>query len=264
MSFDIQALIRITQEAGKIALEYYKHEDKGVQLKADNSPVSNGDIAVNDYITQALQSLYPDIPIISEERLLSDEERKGLQTFFLIDPIDGTKAFISKDGSGEWTINIALIDEQRPIIGLVYAPYFDELYYACKGEGAFLIRHDQTLKLPIYNPAKRVIYRSRSHHHKGTQAYIDELATTYGQFEIIKMSSSLKFCKIASGEGVLYPNQIANSTSEWDIAAADIIVFEAGKQLIDQSTKAPPLYNKPSLKNSAFLAMDTLFIALIE
>ena len=256
MSLPIEPIIELIYEAGEVALEIYHSDDKAVVLKADNSPVSRGDIAVNEILTKGLLSLYPQIPIISEESHYSHQERLALERFWLIDPIDGTKAFVQKD-NGEFTLNIALIENQRPTAGIIYAPYFDELYYGQKGKGAFLIKGQNRHKLPQFTPPQRAIYVSKSHHDEKTQQLIAQIEKQHGQLERIVMSSSLKFCKIARGEGMLYP-KMSSTTSEWDIAAADIILFESGKELIDQTTGQPPLYNKPNIRNNPFVARDMI------
>jgi 3'(2'), 5'-bisphosphate nucleotidase len=248
-------MIEIVQKAGIIAMDEYKKDDNNVSIKEDGTPVSRGDFLVNDFLEQQLLLLAPDIPIVSEEVKLDDDYRTNLKLSWLIDPIDGTKAFISKD-NGEFTINIALIQNQRPIFGIVYAPYFDELYYAHKDKGAFKITKNQTYKLPLDTPSK-IIYISKNHHSEQTQDFINNFEKKYGIFTKHPMNSSLKLCKVAEGRECIYPK--FGGTSEWDIGASDIILFEANSVLIDQSTNKPPLYNKESLRNNHFIAMDKDF-----
>lgn len=252
LHFNKEEMINIVNKAGVIAMEIYNSDEKEISYKKDNTPVSNGDIKVNDFLVQELTRLDSNIPIVSEEMAIDDEYRVSLNKFWLIDPIDGTKAFIKKD-NGEFTINIALIENQRPIFGIVYAPYFDELYYAYKGEGAYKVSNNQTYKLPIGKP-ERILYLSKNHHSSPTQEYINELEKQYGEFTKCHMNSSLKLCKIAEGKECIYPK--LGLTSEWDTAASDIILFEAKSEIIDQTTNKPPLYNKKSILNNHFVARD--------
>lgn len=245
-------MVSIVRQAGVISMEIYNSDDKNVTYKEDNTPVSKGDILVNDFLVKELIKIDKNIPIVSEEIKISDEERMSFTTSWLIDPIDGTKAYISKD-NGEFTINIALIENQRPIFGIVYAPYTDELFYATKGKGAYKISNNKTIKLPTNSPNK-VAYISKNHHSKETQEYIQEIEAVCGVFTKHPLNSSLKLCKVAEGKDCIYPK--IGGTSEWDTGASDIILFESNSELIDLSTNKPPLYNKKSVRNNHFIARD--------
>jgi len=247
-----QDIIDIVKKAGVIAMDIYNSENKNISYKADNTPVSNGDLLVNDFLTKELTKLNKDIPIVSEEVALENSYRTNLKISWLIDPIDGTKAYISKD-NGEFTINIALIHNQRPIFGIVYAPYHDEMYYAHKGNGAYKIQNNKTFKLPLKEPYK-TIYISKNHHSQKTKQYIEKLETTYGKFKKHPLNSSLKLCKVAEGTKCIYPK--LGDTAEWDIAASDIILSESKSEIIDLTTNKPPLYNKENTLNNHFVARD--------
>lgn len=235
----------IALEASKAIMEIYSR-DFEVEYKDDNSPLTKADLQANEIICNSLINLYPNIPIMSEENKQTDYEiRKDWDYYWCIDPIDGTKEFIKKNG--EFTINIALIYNHEPILGVVYAPAIDVMYSAKKGFGAF----KNGEKLPIKrDDNKYIIVASKSHMSKETQTYIQNIKTTKEK-ELISMGSSLKLCLVADGSAECYP-RIA-PTMEWDTAAADAIVRESGKMTYQFETNIPLSYNKKNLLNPNFV-----------
>ncbi|MBX7491482.1 3'(2'),5'-bisphosphate nucleotidase CysQ family protein [Helicobacter turcicus] len=253
----------IATNAGEVVLKYYGLED--FDLKKDSSPLTKADLESNALITKALGEISP-YALCSEEAVLDYTERKDLEYFWLIDPLDGTKDFLAQNGG--FTINIALIHKNRPILGVVYAPYFSKLYLALKGFGGFTFcaeslknaRENNALNLTwleankqrlngdrIIQDTQIVACDSIFHSTRATQDFIKKYA-----LKVQKYGSSLKICALAEGKADLYPR--FNGTNEWDIAACEIVLEEAGGVILDCITKKPLLYNKPSVRNNHFIA----------
>lgn len=246
-NINIEDIKKIALEASEAVVEIYK-KDFLVDYKDDTSPLTEADLKANEIICSRLQTFYPNIPIMSEENVQTPYEiRKHWQYYWCIDPIDGTKEFVKKNG--DFTINIALIHKHTPVLGVVYAPAIDEMYSAKKGEGAF--KNGQ--KLPLFTndtPKEKLsVVASKSHLSEETQAFIDALETK--EIEQVSRGSSLKLCMIASGEADIYPR--CSPTSEWDTAAADAIVREAGKMTYQFGSDQPLVYNKVDLLNPYFI-----------
>lgn len=248
----IQALISVSREAGKAILEIYNSEDQGIQQKADTSPLTKADLASNEIICNALKSLTPNIPIISEEDVeIPYSERLKWDYCWIVDPLDGTKEFLKRNG--EFTTNIGLVYKHRVIAGVVYLPVTDEMFYAVKGEGAFKISNQKVFQISsvgynIEDKGLKVVC-SRSHLDENTQLFIDSLREPI----LINKGSSLKFMTIAEGEAHLYPRMAP--TMEWDTCAAQIILEEAGGNVfIEGSDNKTVLYNKENLRNPYFIA----------
>ena len=244
---DLENIVAIAKEAGDAIMQIYK-KDFVIEYKEDNSPLTEADTKANEIICSSLAKLYPNIPIMSEENKQTEyEERKTWEYYWCIDPIDGTKEFIKKNG--EFTVNIALIHKNTPVLGVVYAPAIEEMYKAQKGEGAY--KNGQ--KLPLHtnqHPKVRLhVVASKSHLSKETQEFIDHLETK--EIEQVSKGSSLKLCMVATGEADIYPRLAP--TMEWDTAAADAVVREAGKMTYNFENKQPLLYNKENLLNSWFI-----------
>ncbi|MBN2825778.1 MAG: 3'(2'),5'-bisphosphate nucleotidase CysQ [Campylobacterales bacterium] len=255
----IEEIIKIAQEAGAATMEIYQ-KDFAVEYKDDQSPLTEADIKANAIICEALTKLYPTLPILSEEnKTVAYSERKDWEYYWCIDPIDGTKEFIKKND--EFTINIALIAKNTPVLGVVYAPALGELYYAKKGEGAYkrvLSVKCEVLseeKLPLQANDKPneelAVVASKSHLSDETQAFIDNLALSTQHLTLTSKGSSLKLCMIATGEADIYPRLAP--TMEWDTAAADAIVREAGKMSYQFESETPLVYNKEDLLNPWFV-----------
>ncbi len=244
---ELEDIVSIAKEAGDAIMEIYK-KDFSIEYKDDKSPLTEADIKANKIICQSLERLYPSIPIISEEnREVEYSIRKGWNYYWCIDPIDGTKEFIKKNG--EFTVNIALIYKTTPVLGVVYAPAIDEIYKAKRGKGAYKNRQ----KLPIYfnhQPKKKLlVVASKSHLSKETQLFIDSLEAE--DIEQFSRGSSLKLCMVAEGVADIYPRLAP--TMEWDTAAAHAIVLEAGKEVLQFDSKESLLYNKENLLNPWFI-----------
>lgn len=246
-TIEIEKIKSIALEAGQIIMGIYE-KDFGVGYKDDKSPLTEADIASNAYICKQLQELYPTIPLMSEEnKEVSYDARKDWEYYWCIDPIDGTKEFIKKNG--EFTINIALIHKKTPILGVVYAPALDRLYWAKKGEGAFLNNQKLPLKMNENSKQKLFVVASKSHLSSETQEFINNLDTD--DVEQISIGSSLKLCMVATGEADIYPRLAP--TMEWDTAAADAIVREVGKITVQYENQEALEYNKENLLNPWFI-----------
>lgn len=246
----IEQLIDIAYIAGKAILEIYESDDIGLETKNDESPLTKADKAANDIICAGLAKITPDIPIISEEnKQIPYALRKDYEYLWMVDPLDGTKEFIKKNG--EFTVNIALIHNQKSIAGVVYAPVLDNMYYAIEGEGAYIIEDNEQVPLVANEydneDSDLKIVCSRSHLNDDTKSFLDR----YKNPVTISKGSSLKFLILAEGGAELYPRLAP--TMEWDTAAAHIILSEAGGRIF-QPNGAPILYNKENLLNPHFIA----------
>ncbi|MEQ9402626.1 MAG: 3'(2'),5'-bisphosphate nucleotidase CysQ [Cyclobacteriaceae bacterium] len=253
-SLDLHSLLEIAKDAslaaGKEILKIYDSGDFSIEAKSDNSPLTLADKAAHNRIVSFLDKT--NIPILSEEgRNISFEERNNWEYFWMVDPLDGTKEFIKKNG--EFTVNIALIHKGTPVIGVVYTPVLDELYWAVSNEGAFSLINGKTRALKtsgkgLEEPNLKVV-ASRSHMSPETEDYLAGLTNP----EIVSKGSSLKFLLVASGRADLYPR--FGPTMEWDTAAAQIIVEEAGGSVTLEDHKTPLFYNKKSLLNPYFIVL---------
>ena len=214
---DIQDIVTITKEAGKAIMQIYE-QDFEVEYKKDSSPLTLADKKANDIIEDGLNQLSVNLPILSEEgKGIPYEDRKHWEYFWLVDPLDGTKEFVKKNG--EFTVNIALIYKDIPVLGVVYAPALDICYWAKQDEGAF----KDGKKLPLKMESQRntyMIVASRSHMSDETQAFIDAIDTGKEK-ELISIGSSLKICLVAEGEADIYPR--LGPTMEWDTGAVHVI-----------------------------------------
>ncbi len=246
-NIELEKIVTIAKEAGDAILKIYK-KDFTVEYKDDKSPLTEADTKANEIICTKLEKLYPNIPIMSEENKQTDYTvRKNWKYYWCIDPIDGTKEFIKKNG--EFTVNIALIHKDTPVLGVVYAPAIDEMYKAKKGEGAFKNGEKLPLKINQHPEKKLHVVASKSHLSQETQEFIDNLETK--EIEQVSKGSSLKLCMVATGEADIYPRLAP--TMEWDTAAADAIVREAGKMNYSYETNQPMIYNKKNLFNPWFV-----------
>lgn len=239
----------ISREAGKAILEVY-HTAFAVEQKEDKSPLTLADKRSHDIITRHLKKNYP-YPVLSEEgRDIPYEERRGWEYFWLVDPLDGTKEFIKK--KGDFTVNISLIHRGRPMLGVIYIPVTGVLYHAVKGEGSFKIEGGKAERLPLSSTRDGLtIVGSRSHVTKELEDYYQRMKDKYGKLDVISTGSSLKFCMVAEGQADVYPR--LGPTMEWDTAAGQIIVEEAGGQVLEYETRTPLHYNKENLLNPFFL-----------
>lgn len=263
MALLLNKIVQLARTAGAAIMEIYRSEDFGETSKADNSPLTLADLAAHKCIVAGLCSLVPAYPILSEEDAnIPYAERSKWSTFWLVDPLDGTKEFLKRNG--EFTVNIALIENGVPVLGVVYAPVLDVCYYAARGTGAFV----QRLNSPAH-PIKAVVHASgstikvvasRSHSDERTAALLQKL----GDHECISMGSSLKLCLVAEAAAHFYPR--LGPTMEWDTAAAHAVVNEAGGMVCDLAGQALR-YNKEDLHNPEFLVLaksNNALLALLK
>jgi 3'(2'), 5'-bisphosphate nucleotidase len=246
---NLKDIIDIAKEAGDAIMKIYG-KDFRIDYKDDKSPLTEADVKSNEIICNALAKLFPEIPLLSEEnKEIPYENRKNWDYFWLIDPIDGTKEFIKKNG--EFTVNIALIHEDRPVLGVVYAPALNDIYFSKQGEGAY--KNDQRLPLRINEHPERElrVVASKSHLSEKTQTFIDDLGSITEHIEQVSKGSSLKLCMVAEGEADIYPRLAP--TMEWDTAAAHAVVLEAGKKVLQYDSYQSLVYNKKSLLNPWFI-----------
>lgn len=219
-----------------------------VRHKEDVSPVTEADLAAHRILASQLKPLLSDCPVVSEEDAGSLAYRQQHGRFWLIDPLDGTKEFIARNG--EFTVNIALIEAGRSVLGLVYAPAIDVLYWGGAGFGAFRSVRGKTAAIRVSTScgadARRVV-ASNSHLNEATQSFIDRL----GDVSLVLAGSSLKFCRVAEGEADIYPRLAP--TCEWDTAAAQAVLEGAGGAVVDLQGR-PLRYGKPEVLNPSFIA----------
>src|SRR5699024_9550337 len=244
----LEKIITTAKEAGDAILEFY-HDDVEVMHKVDESPLTNADVAAHHIIIDALKELDPDTPVISEESGVPDyKDRSHWNKFWIVDPLDGTKEFIKKND--EFTVNIALVENGDPILGVVYVPVKDTIFYAQKGQGSFKKEGSNKAK-PIFseNADKNndlVAVQSRSHGSDRLVNKLKEEGLTVDQ--TIPAGSSLKFCLVAEGKADIYPRM--GPTMEWDVAAGDCVYRYSAPDGVHSS---PITYNKKDLKNTGFL-----------
>mgnify|MGYP000936442610 FL=1 len=258
------AAVNASIRAGALIMEVYNSNDFQVNLKSDKTPLTLADRLAHDSIKNDLSKTF--IPVLSEEgRNIVYEERKGWEYFWIVDPLDGTKEFIKRNG--EFTVNIALIQNKYPLLGVVYVPVTGELYFSFTPEGAYKVSNlvatkeahftyselvSIAKKIPFDNDRKNVvIVESRSHTSEETLEYIECLKEKFNDIESISRGSSLKMCMIAEGNADIYPR--LSLSSEWDTAAGQAIVEGAGYQVYTYETKERMAYNKEELLNPWFI-----------
>ena len=247
-------------EASKAILEIYHSGAFDIELKGDNSPLTRADTASHDVIMSYLETT--DIPILSEEgRDIPYKERKAWNRLWIVDPIDGTKEFIKRNG--EFTVNIALIENNRPLMGVIFVPVTRELYFSSIELGAYKVTLDfenydleallsKANTLPLQREDNTfIIVASRSHMSPETETYVQEMRDIHGEVHLISKGSSLKLCMVAEGVADCYPRFAP--TMEWDTAAGQAICEHAGFKVIDLGTKKNMLYNREELLNNWFL-----------
>lgn len=268
MSLDFQKLLECAIEAslyaGDAILEIYNTDDFNIEIKDDKSPLTLADKKSNSEITKRIELTR--IPVLSEEgKNIEYNERKNWEYFWLIDPLDGTKEFINRNG--EFTVNIALINKGTPILGVVYVPVQEVLYYSYVPNGAYMIKNinsnafkgknvnsilSRSSKLPLSRKRDNfLVVGSRSHMNDDTKEYIEKVKKKYGDIEIVSRGSSLKICMVAEGEANLYPR--FGPTMEWDTAAGHCIAIGAGLEVTQKDGVTPLQYNKENLLNPYFI-----------
>jgi len=250
---DIDYLIHIARTAGREIMRVYE-KDFAIDYKDDRSPLTDADRRSNEVIIEMLMQRYPGSHLISEEnKQLAYEERRNWHSLWLIDPLDGTKEFIKKNG--EFTVNIALIEHGVPTFGVVYAPVPDTLYYGIKGYGAHKI--SQGVSTKIHNTSSYMdkynvrVVASRSHMSEETLAFVSAIGKQGKKVDFLSVGSSLKLCLVAEGAADVYPR--FGPTMEWDTGAAHAVALYAGRQVLRADTMQPLVYNKPDLLNPSFI-----------
>ena len=251
---DFDKICGIAKDAGSVIMDIYNH-DVEVEFKNDRSPLTEADKKSNELIIQSLELFHPNIPIISEENSeISYSERSLWGEFWLIDPLDGTKEFIKRNG--DFTVNIALIRDGFPVFGVVYLPVDEILYCAEKGSGAF--KEDPSGNLSKifngvhYDKIERIkVVASRSHITDEVKEFVEDLKNEGKEVEMISVGSSLKLCLVAEGSANIYPR--FGPTMEWDTGAAQAVVMESGRKVLNFETNELLSYNKKSLLNPWFI-----------
>jgi 3'(2'), 5'-bisphosphate nucleotidase len=267
--------IQASIAAGNAINEIYHSEEFGVEYKSDKSPLTLADQKSHEIIMRGLREF--DIPILSEEgKDTPYTQRKDWERFWVVDPLDGTKEFIKRNG--EFTVNIALIENSRPVLGTIFVPDRNTLYFAGQDFGAYKLQDGafnqmlaapadsreavrdfldqiigQSIKLPVIDPQRAVltIVGSRSHKTAELEAYVEEKRKAFGDVEFISAGSSLKICLVAEGRADVYPR--LGPTMEWDTAAGQAIAEYAGASVYQYDTSKPLIYNKEDLHNPWFI-----------
>jgi 3'(2'), 5'-bisphosphate nucleotidase len=245
-----EAVIDIASRAGAAIMQVYAN-GFDIEHKADDSPVTSADLAAHRLIVQGLSQLTPDVPVLSEESAqLPWETRRQWQRYWLVDPLDGTREFIKRNG--EFSVNIALIDDGLPVFGVVQAPVTGVIWHAGRGGNAFRRQGEQQqlIRTRVPSPAPLRVAASRSHRGPRTE----EMLSRMGDIELVAQGSSLKFCRIAEGSLDVYPR--LGPTSEWDTAAGQCVLEAAGGVLLAADTGEAFHYNRrPRLLNGDFVAL---------
>ncbi len=254
---EIETVIRdLALAAGCVIMEVYAGGDFGTRAKADSSPVTEADLAADRLIAEGLARAFPEIPVVTEEQAASHGETCH-RRFFLVDPLDGTKEFIRR--RGEFTVNIALIEDGVPVIGVVHAPAIGRMFRSLAAGGAVeeavgaggapVAGSLRDIRLSTPNNAALVVVASKSHRDRATDDYI----ARYRVADFKSAGSSLKFCLLAAGEADFYPR--LGRTMEWDTAAGHAVLRAAGGQVLRFDDHQPLDYGKPGFENPFFLAM---------
>ncbi|MFW1678059.1 3'(2'),5'-bisphosphate nucleotidase CysQ [Pontibacter sp. JAM-7] len=256
----IEPLLEICQQAAKAILAVYRQPDFAVQTKSDHSPVTAADLQAHQIIHQGLLRLTPEIPQLSEEAAdIPASERQQWPLFWCIDPLDGTKEFIQRNG--EFTINIALIENNAPVLGVIYIPMSDTAFWGSRQLGAF--KHEPGRETAHIRSRllsdKLIVAESRRHGQTANAALLKPVQQQFRHIDSLHAGSALKFCLLAEGKADIYPRLFP--TSEWDTAAGQALLEAAGGSLVNADTLQPLSYNqRNTLQNPSFFAVaDPLF-----
>jgi len=249
----IDSVIDISHDAGELILEVYQ-DGFNVEIKGDGTPLTIADQRSHNLICSRLLELTPDIPILSEESdKIEFADRSRWRTYWLVDPLDGTKEFVKK--SGEFTVNIALMHENQPVLGVVHTPVKEWTHWGVHARGAWKQVGNgskQQIFAKTYSGGEATIVASKSHGQAKLEQFLANIEKAEGSYKVSNMGSALKICLVAEGLGDIYPR--LGLTSEWDTASADIIIREAGGKIIQPDGKLV-VYNKENLLNPFFLAI---------
>ena len=266
----LQKSIEAALKAGKAILDVYKNEDFGVEMKSDNSPLTIADKRAHEIIINTLKST--GYPVLSEEgKSIEYEERSQWEKFWMVDPLDGTKEFVKRNG--EFTVNIALIENNTPVMGVIFVPVLSELYFASAATGAKKIKIKTTdistdndidklsgNAIPLKGKTTGndiVVVASRSHFSEDTEQFVNKLKSQYNSIDFVSKGSSLKLCLIAEGIADIYPRFAP--TMEWDTAAGHAIIKHSGNIITQADGKTPMVYNKKDLLNPWFIVKSKNF-----
>ncbi|MDA9945811.1 3'(2'),5'-bisphosphate nucleotidase CysQ [Schleiferiaceae bacterium] len=261
LSSDALIAIQASLDGGAAILEVYHNEITEVELKGDESPLTQADLRSNSAIMKWLEQ--SDHPVLSEEgKHLEYKERKQWSTLWIVDPLDGTKEFIKRNG--EFTVNVALVKDGRPLLGVVYVPVTGELYLGINGQGALKINLDanetfthahlnDAVSLPVKKERPFTAVGSRSHMNEETESFLATYREKHGEVAILSKGSSLKMCMVAEGLADVYPRFAP--TMEWDTAAGQAVVEAAGFAMLHKDTRLPLEYNKEDLLNPHFIVL---------
>src|SRR6056300_1224968 len=242
-------------DGGAAILDVYNNEETQVEIKGDDSPLTQADLKSNAAIMEHLQST-PFWVLSEEGKHMSYEDRKDIDTHWIVDPLDGTKEFIKRNG--EFTVNVALVKDGRPLLGVVYVPVTGELYLGINGQGALKINLDanetfthahlnDAVSLPVKKEHPFTAVGSRSHMNEETESFLATYREKHGEVAILSKGSSLKMCMVAEGLADVYPRFAP--TMEWDTAAGQAVVEAAGFAMLHKDTRLPLEYNKEDLLN---------------
>lgn len=244
----LNTVIDIAEQAGQAILAVYQQDNAAFNItgKADDSPLTAADLAAHQLIVKALTALTPELPILSEEAAdISWDIRQQWQRYWLVDPLDGTKEFIKRNG--EFTVNIALIEQGEPVLGVIHAPVLNKTYYAAKGQGAFVKQGATSKIISVATPGDIVrVVGSRSHPSPDLAGYLQQFA----KHDMVPVGSSLKFCLVAEGSADVYPR--FGPTMQWDTGAGHIIALEAGASVSFDGI-ASKVYQRENLRNPNFI-----------
>jgi 3'(2'), 5'-bisphosphate nucleotidase len=248
-------VVSLAREAGQAIMKVYAEMEPVVELKADKSPLTHADLASHHIILSGLARLSPDWPVLSEESAeVPFDRRRSWPYFWMVDPLDGTKEFLNR--SGEFTVNIALIEGNAPILGVVFAPALGRMYFAARNLGSHRIDGEVVTQIRTQPAMNGTVRAMVSRSHRGPDENLERYTGGAEKCEFIEMGSSLKFCLIAEGGADLYPR--VGPTMEWDTAAAQCILEQAGGLVTDLEGN-PMIYNKPQLLNPGFLAKGSSY-----
>jgi len=256
MSNTLEIMSSLAREAGDAILAIYGEDDFGIETKDDASPLTRADLAAHEILVNGLTAALPEIPVLSEESGgITWAQRRSWQTYFLVDPLDGTKEFISRNG--EFTVNIALIENGVPVQGVVYVPVKDVLYAGDQTAGLATVTREGTTEVirarKVDTSRPLTLVASRRHGSEALQACLDVLNQHFAELDTTNMGSSLKLCLVAEGRADLYPRLAP--TSEWDTAAAQAVVEAAGGRVVDAALNTLRYNTKEDILNPFFYVL---------
>ena len=260
-------VIALSKQAGNAILAIYKQDNFDITHKGDDSPLTEADLAAHHILVSGLQQLTPQLPVLSEESAsVAWSERQQWSRYWLVDPLDGTKEFIKRNG--EFTVNIALIDHGVPVLGVVHVPVLQWTYYGAVGQGAWVEKDGKVSAIGVVPwPARTQplrIVASRNHRGDALDGWLERAQQGHSAIELVSMGSSLKICLVAEGKADIYPRLAL--TSEWDTAAAQAVLEAAGGTLVDADGQLYRYNRKQDLLNPYFYAVGdaTNGLALVK